>query len=305
MATEVKGSGQTLEQFVLLAKTAKGAALESLINQLLEVPGVYVFGEFLEMPNVQELMGGPFTQCYQLLTLFAYGTFSDYLANSGTLPELTPAQKNKLRHLSIVTLADKLKCIPYSMLLRELGLHNLRELEDLIIEAIYADIVQGKLDQRNELLEVDASIGRDIRPQDVRTMARTLQEWCNGCEAVLSGIEDQISRADQYREHQLQLRHQIETEVNDESLFSTAPHRPPSPPPPVPLTRLTITAHFSPLRPRVTDPSACPPMLVHVPVPVPVRAGPLCSRLASIPLNLPCPCPCPSVVNFPASPTSP
>ncbi|XP_059815276.1 LOW QUALITY PROTEIN: COP9 signalosome complex subunit 7a-like, partial [Hypanus sabinus] len=98
-------------------------------------------------------------------------------------------------------------------LLRELGLRNLRELEDLIIEAIYADIVQGKLDQRNELLEVDGSIGRDIRPVDVRTMARTLQEWCNGCEAVLSGIEDQISRADQYREHQLQLRHQIETEV--------------------------------------------------------------------------------------------
>ncbi|XP_078393785.1 COP9 signalosome complex subunit 7a [Cetorhinus maximus] len=213
MATEVKASGQSLEQFLLLAKTVRGAALVALINQLLEVPGVYVFGEFLEIPNIQELMTGPYAPSYQLLSLFAYGTFSDYMANAATLPTLTTAQKNKLRHLSIVTMADRVKCIPYSVLLLELELKNLRELEDLIIEAIYADIVQGKLDQRNQVLEVDCSIGRDIRPQDISTMARTLQEWCNSCEAVLIGIEDQIGRADQYKEHQLKVKQQVESEI--------------------------------------------------------------------------------------------
>ena len=41
--------------------------------------------------------------------------------------------------------------IPYSTLLRELDIaaSNVRELEDLIIEAIYAGIIQAKLDQRN------------------------------------------------------------------------------------------------------------------------------------------------------------
>uniref|UniRef100_UPI00398F82EC COP9 signalosome complex subunit 7a isoform X1 n=2 Tax=Pristiophorus japonicus TaxID=55135 RepID=UPI00398F82EC len=213
MMTEVKASGQSLEQFLLLAKTVRGAALVALINQLLEVPGVYVFGEFLEMPNIQELMTGPYAPSYQLLSLFAYGTFSDYMANASNLPVLTTAQKNKLRHLSIVTMAAKVKCIPYSVLLHELEMKNLRELEDLIIEAIYADIVQGKLDQRNQLLEVDYSIGRDIRPQDISSMARTLQEWCNGCEAVLAGIEDQIGRADQYKEHQVKVKQQVENEV--------------------------------------------------------------------------------------------
>lgn len=44
-----------LEQFVLLAKSAKGAACLDLIKQVLEAPGVHVFGELLVMPNVVEV----------------------------------------------------------------------------------------------------------------------------------------------------------------------------------------------------------------------------------------------------------
>ena len=50
-----KGSGQQLEQFVLLSKSTRGAGIVALINQALEASGVYVFGELLEMPNVQEV----------------------------------------------------------------------------------------------------------------------------------------------------------------------------------------------------------------------------------------------------------
>lgn len=44
-----------LEQFVLLAKGAKGSACAELIKQVLEAPGVHVFGELLEMPNIKEV----------------------------------------------------------------------------------------------------------------------------------------------------------------------------------------------------------------------------------------------------------
>ena len=44
-----------LEQFVLLAKTAKGAAAVELVKQALEAPDVYVFGELLDMPNIKEV----------------------------------------------------------------------------------------------------------------------------------------------------------------------------------------------------------------------------------------------------------
>ena len=53
--SEKSASSSPLEQFVLLAKSAKGAAAVSLIKQVLEAPGVYVFGELLDMPNIQEV----------------------------------------------------------------------------------------------------------------------------------------------------------------------------------------------------------------------------------------------------------
>ena len=46
--------GAALQQFCLLAKSAKGAACASLIGQALEHPGVFVFGELLDMPSVKE-----------------------------------------------------------------------------------------------------------------------------------------------------------------------------------------------------------------------------------------------------------
>lgn len=48
-------SSNPLEQFVLLAKTTKAAACTELIKQVLEAPGVYVFGELLDMPNIAEV----------------------------------------------------------------------------------------------------------------------------------------------------------------------------------------------------------------------------------------------------------
>jgi len=44
-----------LEQYVLLAKSAKGAAAVELVRQVLEAPGVHVFGELLDMPNIKEV----------------------------------------------------------------------------------------------------------------------------------------------------------------------------------------------------------------------------------------------------------
>ena len=49
--------------------------------------------------------------------------------------------------------------------------------QDLIIEGIYADIIHGKLDQRNQQLEVDYVIGRDIRPTAITQMVTVLREW--------------------------------------------------------------------------------------------------------------------------------
>lgn len=46
-------SGSPVEQFIILAKNVKGIAAAQLVNQVLEAHGVYVFGEFINLPNIQ------------------------------------------------------------------------------------------------------------------------------------------------------------------------------------------------------------------------------------------------------------
>ncbi|BES96746.1 cop9 signalosome complex subunit [Nesidiocoris tenuis] len=204
-----------LEQFVLLAKSAHGAAATELIRQVLAAPGVHVFGELLDMPTIKELENGPFANAFRTLNIFAYGTYHDYLSDKANLVELTEVEKKKLQHLTIVTLATKMKCIPYSTLLKELDMKNVRDLEDLIIEAIYADIIHGKLDQKNSQLEVDYAIGRDTREEDLGVIIKTLQEWCDSCETVLNCVQSEITRANQAKHQALRHREKIEAEMTN------------------------------------------------------------------------------------------
>ncbi|XP_006637820.1 COP9 signalosome complex subunit 7b isoform X2 [Lepisosteus oculatus] len=215
MAGELKCPSSSLEQFILLARNTKGSALIALINQVLEAPGVYVFGELLDLPCVQELSEGPNKGYFQLLNVFAYGTYLDYIANKETLPTLTHTQQNKLKHLTIVNLAARMQSIPYSVLLKDLEIKNLRELEDLIIEAVYTDVIRGKLDQRRQLLEVDLCVSRDIQARNISSIVDTLQQWCSSCESVTSAIELQINRVNLCRKNHLRAQQRSETEVSN------------------------------------------------------------------------------------------
>jgi len=212
MSTEK--AGNPLEPFLLLIKDRKGEGAALVLNQAMAAPNVYVFGEFLDLPNVQELSTGSQAPVFQLLQVFAYGTYKDYKANQAQLPDLTPQQLNKLRHLTVVSLATKSKCIPYGTLLEELSIDNVRNLEDLIIEVVYADIIHGKLDQKNQTLEVDYAIGRDIHDNALTEVTQTLQQWCNGCEGVLKSIEEQINKANVCKTQQNQRRAEMEKEVS-------------------------------------------------------------------------------------------
>lgn len=213
--TTEKSASNPLEQFVLLAKTAKGAAALELIKQAVETPGVHVFGELLDMPNIKELENGPHAEYWNTLNLFAYGTYKQYLENKSQLLDLTPIQKKKLQHLTIVTLATKSKCIPYSVLLEELDIKNVRDLEDLIIEAVYADIIHGKLDQKNSQLEVDyAGLGRDVRPGDNGAVAEMLAEWGQACNTILECIEQQVVRANNEKQRATHHKEKIQLDVS-------------------------------------------------------------------------------------------
>ena len=55
MYNEILQPVNNLEQFLILAKNAHGAAASQLIKQATEYPGVFVFGELLKCPGMREV----------------------------------------------------------------------------------------------------------------------------------------------------------------------------------------------------------------------------------------------------------
>jgi COP9 signalosome complex subunit 7 len=58
-----------------------------------------------------------------------------------------------------------------------LDIANVRELEDLIIDAIYQGLLEGKLDQKKRCLTVEYATGRDLKPGDAQLLLANLAGW--------------------------------------------------------------------------------------------------------------------------------
>lgn len=58
-----------------------------------------------------------------------------------------------------------------------LEISSIRALEDLIIDAIYAELVRGKLDQKKLQFEIQYTAGRDLRPGQLEELLGALQTW--------------------------------------------------------------------------------------------------------------------------------
>jgi len=199
MSTDLS-DGSSLQPFCILAKSAKGKGCVALIEQTLQAPGVFVFGELLDMPNIKQLEGTENQPHLELLRLFAYDTYPSYKEKAKNLPPLNPAMQLKLRQLTIVALSASSKVIPYAALLQHLDIPNVRELEDLIIESIYQGVFKGKLDQKLHQLEVDFAIGRDIRPGQVQQMMQILSKWAGRSDAILKALDERIAYTAQAHE---------------------------------------------------------------------------------------------------------
>lgn len=58
-----------------------------------------------------QLRGSEFASHHALLELFCYGTWTDYRAQSASLPALNEQQTTKLKQLTVVSLATKIKVL--------------------------------------------------------------------------------------------------------------------------------------------------------------------------------------------------
>ena len=94
--------------------------------------------------------------------------------------------------LVCTALASQSKTLAYDVLLRNLELSSVRALEDLLIECMYAGLLQGRLDQQAGHLEVYACAGRDVHPDELPNMATVLAEWQRSAGGLMAEVSAQL-----------------------------------------------------------------------------------------------------------------
>ncbi|XP_008786276.1 COP9 signalosome complex subunit 7-like isoform X4 [Phoenix dactylifera] len=177
---------ELIDLFVKQAAVLDGPALAGLVLEASSHPSLFAFSEILSVPNLAKLEGTLYSSSLDVLRLFAYGTWSDYKCNAGSLPALSFDQVRKLKQLSVLTLAETNK-----------------------------GIVRGKLDQLSRCFEVQFAAGRDLRPEQLNSMIQTLAHWLDTSDSLLHLIQDKIKWADTMSEATKKHRKEIEDRVEE------------------------------------------------------------------------------------------
>ncbi|GKU00873.1 cop9 signalosome subunit 7 [Fusarium langsethiae] len=182
-----------LEPFLALSKTATSPrAAADLVIRATSAPNTFLFSELLQTPAIQNLADSEFASHLTLLKTFAYGTYSSYKSTPG-LPELVEAQATKLRQLSLLSLARDRHNLSYTALQGSLDLSGPREVENLVISAVYAGLLHATLDAARATVQVSSVAPlRDLAPGAIPDMTAALKTWSDRCATTLSGVELQI-----------------------------------------------------------------------------------------------------------------
>lgn len=78
--------------------------------------------------------------------------------------------------------------------MRHLALPTTRELEDVVISAVYAGLLTAKLNPLRQEVQVSSVAPlRDVRPASIAGIVNTLQEWSARCDATLAELEASVS----------------------------------------------------------------------------------------------------------------
>ncbi|KAI1160411.1 PCI domain-containing protein [Nemania serpens] len=187
-----------LEPFLALTKSAAAPrAAADLVTQATSNPNTYVFAELLQTPQIQALSRSPDHASHlKLLEIFSYGTYANYTAaiTTTSLPPLNESQALKLRQLSLLSLARDPRNLTYAALQQSLDLPGARAVEDLIVSAVYAGLVDAQLDPRNGAVHVSSvSPLRDLAPGSTPSMLSSLRLWSGRCGSTLEDLDAQVA----------------------------------------------------------------------------------------------------------------
>lgn len=197
-----------LQPFIIEATSTKCPSprfLKELIIRATSAPGTFIFTELLQTSAIQTLQTADAENRAYLTILeqFSFGTYQEY-QQIPNLPTLTAAQTQKLRQLSLLTIASpflpvqdsKVDTLTYDSLITALGLSSAHELESLVTSAIYAGLLTARLSPTSSPPRVQiTSVApvRDLRPQSLSAILQILQTWEGRCSSTVAELESQIA----------------------------------------------------------------------------------------------------------------
>lgn len=106
---------------------------------------------------------------------------------------MNEAQHAKLRELSLLTYAKFPHNLTYDNLMELLLVKTVPELEEVVMTAIYNNLIHGRLDPHGQRVCVTSVAPlRDVPPSDTENLKDILKEWSDRCTSTLSDLERQI-----------------------------------------------------------------------------------------------------------------
>lgn len=196
LCAEEMGTFST-ERLIHYLSATRGADSKAATDVCVEAtadPGLYEFGELLSAPPIAALKGTNDHKYYELLRLFAHGTLDDYRAATQSFPPFSEAHWKKLRTLTLVSLANGNNVLQYDVLRQRLALDTVREVEDVVLDAVYTGLVRAKMNQREGRVEIISAVGRDVvMPEGVSEMITMLKGWVQRSTQLVEEIDDKIN----------------------------------------------------------------------------------------------------------------
>ncbi|PHH72314.1 hypothetical protein CDD80_4631 [Ophiocordyceps camponoti-rufipedis] len=186
-----------LEPFLALSKSATSPrAAADLVVRATSAPNTFVFAELLQTPQIQALAeSDDYSSHLRLLHIFSYGTYQTYHGAAAHLPPLTDAQILKLRQLSLLTLVRDRANLSYDALQQALGLASARQVEDVVIKAVYQGLLHATLDPARQTVRVTSVAPlRDLQPGSIPDIIAALNSWALRCTSTLTDIEAQMAQ---------------------------------------------------------------------------------------------------------------
>jgi translation initiation factor 3 subunit M len=173
--------------------------VKQIVVNALRISDLYQYDDLFQLDVIRVLEDDEDTKkLYYLLKIFACESLKTFLdfANSNKeflqsidLP-FEECQK-KMSLLSLITLANQYTSeIPYRDVIKELQLANDEEVEQWVIRAVGANLMEAKLDQSRKVITVTGAFPRNFTSKQWKQLAEKLAIWRENVRAILKVVQN-------------------------------------------------------------------------------------------------------------------